>query len=42
MQIDYLVDVNLIGKRIKKASDKDIYRLNHNKVVTKRYKVYEE
>jgi hypothetical protein len=32
--------VNLVGKRVKKASDKNIYRLDHDKVVAERYKVY--
>jgi hypothetical protein len=42
MQIDYFIDVNLVGKRVKKASDKDIYRPNYVKVVAERYKIYEE
>ena len=40
MQVDYLIDVNLIEKRVKKASDKDIYRPDHDKVA-ERYKAYE-
>jgi hypothetical protein len=30
--INYFIDLNLIGKRVKKASDRDIYRPDHNKV----------
>jgi hypothetical protein len=41
MQVDYFIDVNLIGKRVKKASDRDMYRPDYVKVIAKRYKVYE-
>jgi hypothetical protein len=41
VQIDYLVNINLIGKRVKKTSDRDIYRPDYIKIITERYKVYE-
>jgi hypothetical protein len=39
--VDYLVDMNLVGKRVKKASGKDIYRPDYNKVVAEKYRAYE-
>jgi hypothetical protein len=41
VQVDYLVDMNLVGKRVKKASDRDMYRPDHVKIIAERYKVYE-
>jgi hypothetical protein len=38
MQVDYLVDMDLVGKRVEKASNN---RSNHNEIVAKRYRVYE-
>jgi hypothetical protein len=40
VQVDYLIDVNLVGKRVKEASNRDMYRPDHNKVA-KRCKAYE-
>jgi hypothetical protein len=41
VQVDYLVDINLVGKRVKKALNKDIYRPDHVKVVAEKYKICE-
>jgi hypothetical protein len=41
VQVDYLIDMNLVGKRVKRASDRDIYWLNHVKVIAERCRVYE-
>jgi hypothetical protein len=40
VQVNYLIDMNLVGKRVKKASDRDIYRPDHNKIA-ERCKIYE-
>jgi hypothetical protein len=41
VQVDYFIDINLVGKRVKKTSDKDIYRPDYVKIVAKRCKIYE-
>jgi hypothetical protein len=41
VQVDYLVDINLVGKQVKGASDRDMYQPNYIKIIAKRYKIYE-